>query len=112
MIRLAVVAPGFTGKVDLTQLSQPWLRDAAAQWLRLRLSRTSPTRRARASTGQYHASVKGALALSRSLATRADGGEAPGQLAEPDIVSFVSFALKSDGDGAGMRTIERACARC
>ncbi|MDQ3632668.1 MAG: hypothetical protein M3417_15635, partial [Actinomycetota bacterium] len=67
----------------------------------------SPTQRARASTGQYHASVKAAVALSRSLATRADGGEVPGQLAEADIVSFVSFALKSDGDGAGLRTIER-----
>jgi integrase len=90
---------GHTATLDFTTITQPWLRQAAKEWV----SEDAPKRRGHGATQTLQAYVKSLEMLSASLRLQcADQGMDPALLGRADIVAFLNrmaYLEALEGDG-------------
>lgn len=77
---------GHRGKLSLTAITQPWLRQAARRWAGDQL----PRHRGDEAGKKVQRKVNAVGRLSESLRCRPDRGHTPSALGRPDIVSFLN----------------------
>ncbi|MFD3422060.1 tyrosine-type recombinase/integrase [Streptomyces decoyicus] len=77
---------GHRGSLVFTELSQPWLREAAKRWARDYLTRV----RSRSTSSHAQQHLHGLAKLSQSLRARPDHGMDPAELSRADIENYLN----------------------